>query len=276
MTAVLCVIMFVISVLSAFLFNCSLLFSIAAALISAALFVVEVFLFKESKVKSAVIFIAVLFGICVCVYAPPRPTDHGVLDHAKIFEKYISAVASGKQDKTEEALTEITEKYGEDDYTRYIHIGSLVESGNISKAEELVSGFSNKHGQLYLMAWEEIINKKYVSEKEVGEALLPLFIDAADYDPDWWYPAKNAGGLLYDRGEYSKAEYYLTRALTCAKEDDPELLYYLGATLCEQELYEKGIPLLNEAYDLGISEDYYGNIAYYVSRSGMGGNADDQ
>lgn len=270
MIAVICAAALVISILSAAVFNCSLLFSIAASVVSAALLVVELFLFKGSRLKSVLVFAAAFVVMFVCVFTPPRATEYGLLDNDNLYEKYFDAVYNDKKDKADQYYTQLTEKYGESDETKYVRICSLVASGNIGEAESVVSSFSNQASPFYLMSQEDIINQKYASADEIGENLIQLYIESSDKNPDWYYPAKNAGGLLFDRGEYDKAEYYLSRAMLYCDEDDPEIYYYLGAALCEQGQYDRGLPLLNTAYELGADDKLLGNIAYYVELSGKG------
>ena len=188
----------------------------------------------------------------------------------------MNAAAADKTDRSGKALDALTEKYGEDDNTRYIRICQLVASGDIGTAEEVVSHFSNKASPFYLMAQEDIMTQKYGSAEALGENLIDLYIQSSNDNPDWGYPAKHAGGLLFDRGEYDKAAYYLTRAMLYGTEEDPEVYYYLGAALCEQEHYEKGLPLLNRAYELGADEALLCGIASYVERSGMGEKTDEK
>ncbi|MBR4199817.1 MAG: hypothetical protein IKQ91_00890 [Oscillospiraceae bacterium] len=276
MIAVLCAAIFVMSVCAAVFFDTSLLFSGTAALVSAALFTVEVFLFKGSRLKSVLVFLAAAAGLCVCIYAPNRATDYGLLDHIEMYSEYVDAAADEKKEKSTKALDALIEKYGEDDNSRYIKICQLAASGDIGSAEEVVSHFSNKASPFYLSAQEIIMTQKYESAETLGEHLIDLYIQSSDDNPDWGYPAKHAGGLLFDRGKYDKAAYYLTRAMLYGTEDDPEVYYYLGAALCEQDNYEKGLPLLNKAYELGADDALLGGIAYYVERSGMGEKTDEK
>ena len=275
MTAILCAVIFVMSILSAFVFHCSLLFSLTAAAASAALFVFDVFLFKGAKFKG--VFVAVIASVMlgVCIFAPPRATDYGALDRFELYSRYVDLANADKTDKAEKVLSEMTEKYGESDDTRYIKACSLVAEGNVGEAEEVAAAFDNKASPFYLIAEEAIISKKYASDKERSEALLPLYIEASDNNPDWFYPAQNAGGILFDKGEYGRACYYLTRAIMYDDEDDPELYYYLGASLCEQGLYDKGLPLLDTAYEMGIDDEIAAYIAYYVEISGKGESSND-
>ena len=272
MLAVLCAVIFVISLLAAFVFRCSMVFSLAAAAVSAALFACEIFLFRDGKhkrLRSTLVCLAAIAGLCLCIYTPPRPTAYGMLDHTALYKNYLSAFMNGKKDKAEKSLSEIAEKYGEDDDTRLMRVCTLVTSGDLAQAEEIANGFKNKANPDYLLSWETILEQKYASAGEIYENLMPYYIKAADEHPDWAYPAKQAGGLFYDRGEYDKAAYYLTRAMLYSEEDDAEVYYYLGATLCEQENYEKGLPLLNRAYELGVDDHLLGCIKYYVEQSGV-------
>jgi tetratricopeptide (TPR) repeat protein len=231
------------------------------------------FLFKDGKhkgLKRKLVCLAAIAGLGVCIYAPLRPTAYGMLDHTALYKNYLSAFVNGKKDKAEKSLGEISEKYGEDDDTRFMRVCTLVSSGDLAQAEEVANGFKNKANPDYLLSWEAILQQKYASAEEIYENLMPYYLKAADEHPDWAYPARQAGGLLYDRGEYDKAAYYLTRAMLYSEEDDAEVYYYLGATLCEQDNYEKGLPLLNRAYELGVDDHLLGCIKYYVEQSGIG------
>ncbi|MBR1898650.1 MAG: hypothetical protein IJ825_07215 [Oscillospiraceae bacterium] len=270
MIAVLCAVLFVLSVCAAVFFDCSWIFCLIAAAVSAVLFIIEVFLFRQSKIKHVLAGLAAVAGLCLCLFIPVRPTAYGLLDHTAMYEKYLDAAYGSKKDKADKALAELTEKYGEDDNTRFIRVCSLVASGDVGEAETVAAAFSNKASPFYLMAQEDIISKKYASAEEIAAQMLPLYLEAADNNPDWDYPAKHAGGLLFDAGEYDRACYYLTRALLYSEDEDPELYFLLGAALCEQDQYEKGLPLLNRAYELGVDDETVGLIAYYVEQSGMG------
>ncbi len=276
MIAVLCAVIFVISLISLIFFNCSILFSIISAVVSATLFVVEVFMFKGSKLKNIIVYLVLAIGLCICIYAPTRPTQYGSLDQTKMYQQYFDAATQNKSDKANKLYAEFVEKYGENDDVRYIQACSAIEKGNLGEAEEITESFSNKASPFYLMAKEAIILKKYASSEARTEALLPLYINASDNNIDWEYPARHAGGLLFDKGEYAKACYYLSRALTYSEEDDPYLYYYMGAALCEQDLYDKGLPMLDRAYQLGIDESMNGYIAYYVQRSGKAVEQNDK
>ena len=222
MLAVMCAVIFVISILAAAVFRCSLLFSAAAAVVSAVLLAAEVFLFKKGKLrklKNVLVFLVAVAGLCVCIYTPIRPTAYGQLDHTELYVNYLDSLLDNKKDKAQKTLDEIIEKYGENDDTRYMRVCALVDDGKLGEAEDVANRFHNSADPYYLLSWETIMMEKYPSQEELYNNLFPLYVKAADDNPDWCYPAKQAGGMYYDRGEYDKAEYYLTRAMIYSEEE---------------------------------------------------------
>lgn len=276
MLALLFIIIFAAAVISAVFFQCSLIMCVIAAASAALLFAVEVFLFKGAAFKRVVMPIGAAALICLCLMIPNRPTHYGYYDHAKMFAAYADAVNSGKAEKAETRKNEMVEKYGEDDGVRFVMAADAISKGNIGTAEQIVNSFSDKKSQEYYILQEEIITAKYVTADDLRDNLCPLYIEAADTFPEWTYVSKNAGGMLFDSGEYNKSAYYLTRALISSEEDDPMIYYYLGASLCEQGYYDKGLTMLDKALELGVDDEFKGYISWYAHQSGMEGAGDNE
>ncbi len=275
MTVIILFLVFAMSILSLVFFGGAAVLSIIAALIAAGLFVVQVFLFKESKIKERLMPAAAVLLLLFCLFIPSRATSYGYYDHLKLFGDYTKLVDGGKSEKAAKKLTELTEKYSEDDELRYMLALDQLNNGNVSGAEETAASFSNKHSVIYYLLMENVISEKYVSSNELSEQLLALFTEAADYYPEWSYAAKTAGGLLFEKGEYERACYYLTNAFSYSEKEDADICFYLGASLCEQGLYEKALPLFNEAIRIGVDEDKQAAIKWYLDKSGWEGSSDE-
>lgn len=271
MTAVLFLLTAIGALAAAFFFQGAAVLCVTAAVISAALFVFDVFLFKGLAAKKVIMPICAAALLCFCFFIPNRTTDYGFADHLRLYTAFADAVTAGKTEKAAIKQQELTEKYGEDDGIRCMLAINAIAKGNIGSAEEYTDAFSDKGSMEYYLLKEEIMLSKYVTSEELRENVLPLYIEASNAYPEWSYAAKNAGGMLFDNGEYAKASYYLTRALASSEDEDAAAYYYLGACLCEQGEYEKGLALFDRAVGLGVDDDTLTNIAWYVQQSGLEG-----
>ncbi|MBR3645674.1 MAG: hypothetical protein IKN54_04585, partial [Lachnospiraceae bacterium] len=65
--------------------------------------------------------------------------------------------------------------------------------------------------------------------------------------------------------EYEEACYYMTKAFEEGEKSDGEEAYYLGVALFEQGLYDKAFVMFEQAYNLGVSEEFEGYIAAYCA-----------
>ena len=140
-----------------------------------------------------------------------------------------------------------------------------------------LAAFENQHSQLYYKASEQLIQEEFRIEEELPERLLDLYIAACNDNPRWWYPAKNAGGLLYDQGKFNEAIYYLTRAYIYDEDPDGETAYYLGSCFMELGNTDDGFPLMVQALDLGVNETIESHISWYLhTLTAEGGNQNEE
>ena len=177
--------------------------------------------------------------------------------------KYSRSTAGGRTGAAEQYEL-VAGKYGEDDTLRFAKAQGELDSGNITDAQNTVSTFQNRHSRMYYTVSEQIIQEQFRTDDELSAKLLDLYIKASKDNPDWWYPAKNAGGLLYDQGNFNEAVYYLTRAYIYDEHPDGETAYYLGSCFMETGNTDEGVPLLIQALDFGVSETIESHISWYL------------
>ncbi|MBQ1546177.1 MAG: tetratricopeptide repeat protein [Clostridia bacterium] len=263
MTAVICVAVFIGAVLSAVVFHGSLLFSIIAAVLAAAVFVGDRLLYNGTLAKRLMPLAAAVIA-CGCLFIPSDTSDYGYRDYRKMMDSYTDALGAEKYEKALERKLALEEKYGEDDEMRFISAMDASYAGRVGEAELVRESFSDKQNPQYYVLTEVLTLQKYVSDDEITSELLSVWTEAADMYPDWVYANKAAGGLLLAENEYEKAIYYLTRALTEDNDDDSQIYYYLGAALVKNGQYEDGLKLLNHAYESGVDEEQTSELLWYI------------
>ncbi len=269
MMTILCITICIMALLGAFTFHCSAWHCIFVAVISGILCIVRFFFFRKSKIKKILVPVLAFALLWFCVYIPQSPTEYGTDNYLQTFDRYVKAVEAGKDSQAEKLREELGEKYGETDDVRFMQAAAALDKGEIEEAEALSSSFENKKTMYYYMLQEEIIRGKYKENPdERSQQLLLIYLEAAEAFPEWDYVLKNAGGILFDYGRYEEASYYLTAAYTYEEEPDGETIYYLGASLIELGMVDRGLYLLNEALTCDIDDTMKSHILWYAEKAG--------
>ena len=267
MTAIICIVIFVCSLLALLIFGCSVFLCIIALAASAALFAADTFLFKEAKLKR--ILMPVLTGVLIvfCLFIPVSPTGYGYYDYLDLLKSYSEAEAADKTDKANKRLAELTERYGETDDSLYVRALMAVERGAPDEAEELAGRFSDKTTEKYFTVMEKTLVKKHEFSDDITDLLIDLYEKEAECIPDSIHANETLGMLLLDKKEYEKATYYLLKAYESYEEPNGQISYYLGVALIEQEQYSEGFELFRQAIDLGVDDESLADISYYIEQA---------
>lgn len=267
MTAIISVVMLICCLLGLLLFGCSPLLCIIGMAAAAALFVFDMFLFKQAKFKKIVTSI-LAFALCaLCLIIPISPTGYGWYDYSGMLESFGSAELSDKGDKAQKKLEQLKERYGETDDTLYVLALKAIERSAPDEAEAFANSFSDKTSENYYTVMEMVISTKHEFSDDLTDQLIELYEDAAEDNPDWQHANKSLGMLLLDKKEYEKATYYLLKSYEQAQEPDGELAYYLGVALMEQGRATEGLALFDQAVDLGVDDSSLADIAWYVEQA---------
>ena len=99
--------------------------------------------------------------------------------------------------------------------------------------------------------------------EEGKEDLFDTYIEAADAWPDWTYMQKYAGVAQMERYNYGAAESYLRQAYKQG-ENDPVLLFEIGALKFYQGNYEASIHFFQEAVEHELPVEMYEYVAYFL------------
>lgn len=254
---------------SAFLFHTSMFWTIAAAAAAIVLLALKK-LFRKSKLVSGILSLGGIAVLAACILIPQRTEVYGFYDYAAKYEKLKEALESGDTAKANSYRKEISKTYGDTDAVLYLNAVSAFAQKDYETAQELADRFEDRHSKYYYLTRELLLMKEYGERRDEDPWYLrDLYQEAAEWNPDWIYAQKCAGGMLFDNKEYEKAAYYLTRAYDNMSEADPEILYYLGAVMYEMKHPEKAWPLFLEALEAGADETTVGNIAWYYESAGM-------
>lgn len=264
MLEILCIIVFLGALLGMIFFQCSLSMGSVIAASALGLFIFGHFFLKPGKIKNILGVILSAGILCLCYYVPIRSGSYGTLDYQEQIGKLVDLQIGGDIKDAAEQYDLVTEKYGEDDYLLLVKVQSELNNGDFEAAQNTVSSFKNQHSQLFYTASEQLVKEQFRTDNELSEKLLSLYINASKDNPRWWYPAKNAGGLLYDQGKFNEAIYYLTRAYLYDEHPDGETAYYLGSCFMELGNTEEGLPLMIQALDLGVNETIESHISWYL------------
>lgn len=264
MLEILCIIVFLGALLGMIFFQCSLFMGGVVAAAAIGLFIFGHFVLKSGKLRKCLGVILSAGLLCLCYFVPIRSGAYGTLDYQEQVGKFFDLQIGGNSKGAAEQYELVAGKYGEDDTLRFAKAQGELDSGNITDAQNTVSTFQNQHSRMYYTVSEQIIQEQFRTDDELSAKLLDLYIKASKDNPDWWYPAKNAGGLLYDQGNFNEAVYYLTRAYIYDEHPDGETAYYLGSCFMETGNTDEGVPLLIQALDFGVSETIESHISWYL------------
>ena len=267
MTAVLLFVILVCCLMAGFFFQCSMLLCIIGFTASAALLAVQVFLFKESKLKRILMPIFCFVLLCFCMLIPIQPTGCGYYNYSGLLEDFANAQLSDKTDRSQEKLDEITQRYGETDDLKYIMALKAFDRNALDEAEKIADSFTDNRSENYYTIKERVIATKHEFSDDLADMLIDLYEDAAEDNPDWTHALKSLGAVLMDEEKYEKATYYLLKAYETSEEPDGETAYYLGVALIEQGKFSEGFSLFEEAMDIGVDEDIQANIAWYIQQA---------
>lgn len=280
MLEILCIIVFLGALTGMCFFQCSLLMGGITAAAALALFIAGRFVLRAEKFGKFRKCLSLCLSaglLCLCYFVPVRTGSYGTLDYQKQIGKLVDLQIGGKSDEADEQYELMMKKYGEDDHLLFVKVQSQLDKGNLADAKETLAAFENQHSQLYYKASEQLIQDEFRIEEELPERLLDLYIAACNDNPRWWYPAKNAGGLLYDQGKFNEAIYYLTRAYIYDEDPDGETAYYLGSCFMELGNTDEGFPLMVQALDLGVNETIESHISWYLhTLTAEGGNQNEE
>ena len=247
-------------------FGSSTLFCVLLAVAAAALFIFDLFLFKNSKIKKTVVSILSIALAVICVMIPSKAQSYGSDDYWDKVEDYMNAVLDENSKEAEKLYAEIAVNYGQTDDIRYFKGLSLLPKKDMEGLYEILESFDNKTTCNYYMLKEKYIGLKYLDDIHVGGyEFKDLYKEAVKYNPGWGYALKNLGVIYLDESQYEEACYYLTKAFLASKESDGENAYYIGVAMFEQGLYDEAFKMFEKAYNLGVSEEIQGYIATYCS-----------
>ncbi len=271
MTVIICLAVLVTALLSIAVFNCNAFFCMAAAAAAAALCVLKL-LFKRIKPISALLSLLTFALLICCCYIPSGKTAYGYKDYLGTYREYMKALDSLKDEKAEKLYAELTEKYGESDDMRYTEGLKNVVNGDTDEAERIAGSFENKSDIKYFLLREDIISAKYASDESKNQDMIRelryLYEEALRVYPDWAYPNKKLGIILFTESDFAKAEFYLTKAYAYNDVPDGETLFFLGASYAERGLYEKSYECFDRAVKYDLDEKYQNNIVAYLQKSG--------
>lgn len=271
MTVVICIAVIIAALLSMTFFHCNAFFCLVAAAAAAVICVLK-FLFKKFKLIGAVLSLSAFVLVICCCYIPSAKTSYGFYDYTAKYGAYLKALDTAKDEKIEKAYTELSEKYGETDEMRYMEALKYIAKGETEEAESVAGSFENKSDMKYFLLRESLVAAKYSGREDADEdyirELRYVYESALDVYPDWFYPNKKMGIILFRNSEFAKADFYLTKAIAYAPEPDGEMYFFLGASLAERGLYEKSYECFDKALNYELDEKYEKNIAAYLQKSG--------
>lgn len=184
-------------------------------------------------------------------------------DEFPYAEKIINAENLMKEEKLEEALEaldEIEREFGKIDRVyknrALIHMYEKNFEKAIAQAEQLSDKTSKEYFTLKAYIYE------YMGE-EGKEGLFDTYIEAADAWPNWTYMQKYAGVAQMERYNYGSAESYLRQAYKQG-ENDPILLFEIGALKFYQGDYEASVHFFQEAIEKELPTEMYEYVAHFL------------
>ncbi|MBQ1371573.1 MAG: hypothetical protein IIY70_01455 [Oscillospiraceae bacterium] len=269
MILVLCVFVAAMALLSTASFGGASDLSLLAAGAAAGIAVFDLLLGRKGKLFRGISVLLCLGLLVFCYYIPSAPSAYGYYDYLEKSEAYLTAILQEDSEKAETLRTEISGQYGQSDDVQYATALAALARGDLDEVERVLDSFRNRSSMNYYLLKEELIVNRVEDNEEMIRQLRQLYIEAAENNPGWVYALQNAGGLLYDAGEYSRAAYYLTNAIACADDPDAETLYFLGACLMEQGEVETGVYYFNQAVAAGADQEILRSIARYAKQAGI-------
>ena len=269
MVTVLCAFVCAAALLSALAFGGDTALSLLAAGAAVGIALLDFFLGRKKAWARCVLAVLGAGLLCFCFYIPTRASDYGYEDYLAKSADYMGALVREDAQGAEALRAEIVEKYGDSDDLRFLAANAALAAEDLEEAARITDSFQDQHSKICYVLREQLLLLREMDAGTKKDQLLELYLNAAADNPGWVYVLQNAGGMLFDRGRYAEASYYLLNALACGDGTDPVTLYYMGACLMEQGEYQKGLYYFRQAVDAGAEDEIIRGIAWYAEKAGI-------
>ena len=219
MLLVLLVLGLLLTLLTLFLFQGSVVTGVFALLFLAAGIGLSVFKKKlPQRLGTPLTLLCLIAGVLFLGFCGTAKKADGFGSYDKQLAQAEKALEKGDFDKAMDILAALEEAYGSDDNTLLMKALKNLSQKDYTGAYEEAGQFANKRSQTYYALMEQICLADPASES--ADALYELYPAAAADWPDWTHMQLYAGISLFEQGNYEKAKYYLVRAVEQDDTDD--------------------------------------------------------
>ena len=236
-------------------------------IISVASFVLLILLNKLPDMGKRLLGI-VSTAACIAILINISPVSAGktnLYSYSEAIAGIEELMLDDKDSKAEKELEKLEDKYGETDETLGLRAYMSMNKKKFDDAYSYMSRFSDKRSIEYYRRLEVI----YLYDEFEGKSkkLYDLYLEAADIHENWAYIQRMAGVSCFEKKDYSKAAYYLSKA-AAIEPSDYITLYYLGAVCCETGDYDSGEEFFLTSIEYGATEQYQSWMLWYMERGG--------